>query len=468
MNRCCQGRILGVFLGDEVCECGVPYRNLSSVADAAKAHLQKIGRGIVMTNEGNRPMNDSFREEIWYMPSVPSSIDVISMDVGYASKDDQLLPGRIERLATEPARVEAAYKQMVYPKLSAHQRVALVPPLYADLNVSRAGPIEAQDEASARMLAAFFEWSQRDDRVTGLNAWPWHDTLPRQGKQPHYMWTYGARSMPHTRAELRKIGKAIAPLRTDDVAAAAAPHYSCNVFTAKCEVSDASNLTKAQCTEACTCKRPACSPYVCTKATSSRIMGCVHASVNGWVGVSLAECQSKCFNGYSCNQTSGKCEEAPGVYTSATKAQCEQLCGATCPAPPPPTELPTPVTEPDSPIAVKAGPKLPRGHLKIMNWYDQCGGPPRLTDTLHATAAETRSNVFPGGPPCTLNTFATQAPWNNVISGSSDWTMAALPAMAELHEMWPHLVGLADLTHAFDSPELKAKCANFTKFGCVK
>ena len=219
MNRCCQGRILGVFLGDEVCECGVPYRNLSSVADAAKAHLQKIGRGIVMTNEGNRPMNDSFREEIWYMPSVPSSIDVISMDFGYASKDDQLLPGRIERLATEPARVEAAYKQMVYPKLSAHQRVALVPPLYADLNVSRAGPIEAQDEASARMLAAFFEWSQRDDRVTGLNAWPWHDTLPRQGKQPHYMWTYGARSMPHTRAELRKIGKAIAPLRTDDVAA---------------------------------------------------------------------------------------------------------------------------------------------------------------------------------------------------------------------------------------------------------
>ena len=79
MNRCCQGRILGVFLGDEVCECGVPFANLTSVADAAKAHLQKIGRGIVMTNEGNRPMNDSFREEIWYMPSVPSSIDVISM-----------------------------------------------------------------------------------------------------------------------------------------------------------------------------------------------------------------------------------------------------------------------------------------------------------------------------------------------------------------------------------------------------
>ena len=45
MNRCCQGRILGVFLGDEVCECGVPFSNLSSVADAAKAHLQKIGRG---------------------------------------------------------------------------------------------------------------------------------------------------------------------------------------------------------------------------------------------------------------------------------------------------------------------------------------------------------------------------------------------------------------------------------------
>ena len=59
-----------------MCECGVPFSNLTSVADAAKAHLQKIGRGIVMTNEGNRPMNDSFREEIWYMPSVPSSIDV--------------------------------------------------------------------------------------------------------------------------------------------------------------------------------------------------------------------------------------------------------------------------------------------------------------------------------------------------------------------------------------------------------
>ena len=36
MNRCWQGRILGVFLGDEVCECGVPFSNLSSVADAAK------------------------------------------------------------------------------------------------------------------------------------------------------------------------------------------------------------------------------------------------------------------------------------------------------------------------------------------------------------------------------------------------------------------------------------------------
>lgn len=189
-----------------MCECGVPFSNLTSVADAAKAQLQKIGRGSVMTNEGNRPMNDSYREEWWYMPKVPASIDIISMDTGYASKMDQLSPGRIARLATEPSRVEAAYRHMVYPKLSPHQRVMLVPGLFADLNVSRAGPIEAQDYATASMLASFFEWSQRDPRVVGLNAWPWHDNLPRQGKAPHYMWTLGARSMPQTLVELQRIG----------------------------------------------------------------------------------------------------------------------------------------------------------------------------------------------------------------------------------------------------------------------
>ena len=68
------------FLGDELCCSGVPFANLSNVAQFAKDRMKQYGGGLVYTNECIRPVNDSFAGHIFYIPHVPDAIDLFSIE----------------------------------------------------------------------------------------------------------------------------------------------------------------------------------------------------------------------------------------------------------------------------------------------------------------------------------------------------------------------------------------------------
>ena len=202
------GAVAGIFLGDERCCSGIPFSNVSSVAGAVRAFLDRVApHALVYLNECSTPFDDCQK----YNPSlscwgdsVPTSIDLISLDIYHHAGSSTDNP------ATEADTAEQFVNAHVKPKLNPHQRLFVVPGTFADWNQTRSGSVLQQQDGIVAKLNAYWKWVQRDPLISGINCWHW-STIPNLYKRspgiiPFY---YGVDHMPKVLSRLVEIGAII-------------------------------------------------------------------------------------------------------------------------------------------------------------------------------------------------------------------------------------------------------------------
>ena len=131
---------------------------------------------------------------------IPAALDVISLD-------DYNLNVSAHR---------AFYEKSIYPLLSDHQSVWIVPASYAT-NGTAAWIKESQwccggttvadcDACVSKLVLDYFEWAQEDPRVTGLAPWHW-DTRGKDEVTPHK--EIGTVDLPQLKKTWKTIAAAI-------------------------------------------------------------------------------------------------------------------------------------------------------------------------------------------------------------------------------------------------------------------
>eukprot|EP01050_Picozoa_sp_SAG11_P006274 SAG11_NODE_480_length_9107_cov_7.433171_2_plen_1065_part_00 len=202
------GAISGIFLGDEPCCSGAAsFENLSSVAAFAKARLAGTD-AFVYVNECSRVVDPAFRYAgSWH--AVPAGLDVVSMD-GYClgSESDPQCPP-----ADEAKMMRGLYEQWLLPKMSARQRLGVVPGLFG--NYSQ--PIPAQDAALTAKLKGYLAWARDEPKLVLMNPWHYSDIgappnqrrVPNQHGQRIGPYVLGAYAFPQLMTLVRKLGDKI-------------------------------------------------------------------------------------------------------------------------------------------------------------------------------------------------------------------------------------------------------------------
>lgn len=193
------GRIIGVYLGDELLCLGVPFSNYTAVADIVKARLNAAGStAFVYSNECGNPFTT--QGKIWSIPDkLPASLDQISIDT-------------YERGASEVATVQQFYKEHMAPKMRPHQRLVLVPGLFGDSNLSTAGSVEQQEVALAAKLDAYWVWAQQQPQtIAGLNLWHWKSIKATGTAKVDTEYAIGAEGLPKVVERLQEIRKLLGP-----------------------------------------------------------------------------------------------------------------------------------------------------------------------------------------------------------------------------------------------------------------
>jgi hypothetical protein len=215
------GIISGIFLGDEPCCSGsASAENLSSVAAFAKTKLAGTG-AFVYVNECSRVVNPAFRYAGSWR-TVPAGLDVVSMD-GYClgSESDPQCPP-----ADESQMVRGMYEKWLIPKMSAQQRLGVVPGLFG--NYSQL--VAAQDAALTAKLKGYLAWAREEPKIVLMNPWHYSDlgAPPNQKRAPNQHgqrlgeYVLGAYAFPQLMTFVRKIGDKINasrsawPVKTDD------------------------------------------------------------------------------------------------------------------------------------------------------------------------------------------------------------------------------------------------------------
>ena len=91
---------------------------------------------------------------------------------------------------SEPRENRKFYSEFVYPTLSSHQRVLLVPGLFGNLSALNGvdpAAVAAQDERLALKMEEYWRWAQADALVFGLNPYHWGDDAIYTHKSPTTM-----------------------------------------------------------------------------------------------------------------------------------------------------------------------------------------------------------------------------------------------------------------------------------------
>lgn len=194
------GKVLGVFMGDEICCSGTPYANLSSVASRLREGLGPDA--WIYTNECSEmsqwpPLRDG-------QGGVPPALDAISVDF----YDEENKDG-----AAEVAKNKKFYHEVIFPRLRGHQQALFVPGVFASspegcMSKGRKCPLDSQAEQIVIKLSGFFEWAKTEPRIAGFNPWHFRNRTRPQFALP-YDQKLGAVSMPTVVAKLREIGEYI-------------------------------------------------------------------------------------------------------------------------------------------------------------------------------------------------------------------------------------------------------------------
>jgi hypothetical protein len=216
------GDIPVVMLGDEVNDSGISIQNLTAVAAATRAVLEGWGvrHVLLFVNEGADVWNSSdARTFSGFMSRVPATIDVVSTDRYRCATFNGSVPQRCDPL-TEFELVREAYETEIFPKLSAQQRVFVVPGLFGDSSI----PVDEQDAQLADKLESYWRWAKTEPRIVGIM--PWHYETRKHSKYNrlgnHYE-ALGIEAFPKLQEVLRNISSTLSfRAKSDDNEAALA------------------------------------------------------------------------------------------------------------------------------------------------------------------------------------------------------------------------------------------------------
>ena len=155
---------------DERCCCGIPFSNVTSVADAVKRFLNRTApHALVYINECSTPFDECPKANpsiACWGGTVPDSIDLISLDL-YHHAGSPYLPARDP--TTEVNTTRAFINAHVVPRLNERQRLFVVPGTFGDWNVSRSGSIEQQQDGIVAKLDGYWSWAQSEPLIAGIN-----------------------------------------------------------------------------------------------------------------------------------------------------------------------------------------------------------------------------------------------------------------------------------------------------------
>lgn len=212
----------GMFLGDELLLQGLPLSNLSALVNLIRSDFPRDAdrKFVIYENDGyspikggidgdNRPINWENRSAgPW---RVPPGMDWISMD--------------LYRLNASYIRTfREVYETDLYPRLSPHQRVVVVPAAFGAMDNPDGSPTDPMvnwslsqyDTAMEAIAWATYNWTTTDPRVEAIAPWHWYD----DGRPGTY--SYGVASLSNTRAAYTKIAALLkhkATQKLDDEAA---------------------------------------------------------------------------------------------------------------------------------------------------------------------------------------------------------------------------------------------------------
>ena len=216
------GSSMGVFLGDELCWNCVSHAELGKAADLVRATMPPLPSQSITALGLTRPViyyNEAFPTlddvGMWNAtcgpavalegsgggyPSVPASIDWVSID--YYPNEGTF------------AGAQRIYRERLFPRMQAHQRVLFVPPAFSCSpgssaafasraccnNATRDGanpPCGGDCEAAqAGWARAAYDWARTEARFVGLNPWFWEQPgapspsawPPNQADVPGLRW----------------------------------------------------------------------------------------------------------------------------------------------------------------------------------------------------------------------------------------------------------------------------------------
>ena len=155
----------------------------------------------------NGTLGGCYEEECrpeWAWHTVPPSLDWIGVD----AYDEANIGGATE---DEGALAKRWYEDIVFPRLLPHQRVVLVPGVFANspegcASKGVACPLAVQAEVVVPKLRGYAQCAAQEPRIVALNPWHVNNRLAPQFPLP-YDQRLGAVAMPVVLDELRAIGR---------------------------------------------------------------------------------------------------------------------------------------------------------------------------------------------------------------------------------------------------------------------
>eukprot|EP01043_Picozoa_sp_COSAG02_P064259 COSAG02_NODE_9338_length_2251_cov_2.042751_2_plen_323_part_00 len=215
------GKVAGVFYGDELGCCGVPFWAVDAGISFFRGALGEEHKIVHHVNAcqmtlgcpppprpvcKNCPVGCGNSSSVWlprYWPHVPAALDFVSVDV-YCWPDVE---------ACEVALAKTFYDEYVFPKISPTQKVWLVPGLFATIRQANSSAesiaLSVNDSSQLEKMQAYAEWTASDSRIVGWMPFHYYNRVwsptPASG-------SWGAQTMPQTVAFIRE--RAPPPLRS--------------------------------------------------------------------------------------------------------------------------------------------------------------------------------------------------------------------------------------------------------------